>query len=110
MTYRTGTFHEVFFPAVAGFLRLKKSIGLSPRVDTMVDEEMDAFDETMPVCGWKLGGRTMRFLKLSAYRGNSLNVGGETRSRSQSCATGLGACVKPLGGREVCWGNVHISL
>jgi hypothetical protein len=35
-------------------------------VDIVVEEAIDAFDEATPVCGWKLGGRSMCFLKLSA--------------------------------------------
>ena len=41
----------------------------------MVEEAIDVFDDVTPVCGWKLGRRSMRFLKPSAYYGVSLSVG-----------------------------------
>lgn len=35
-----------------------------------------------PVSGWKFGGRSIRFLYASEYRGGSLSVGGAMRSHS----------------------------
>lgn len=44
------------------------------RVDGVVD--------AAPVSGWKFGGKSIRFLYWSEYRGGSLSVGGAIRSHS----------------------------
>jgi len=63
----------------------------------VVEEAIDALDDATPICGWKFGGRSMRFLKLSVYRGVSLSIGGATRSQSQDCANTFGVS-HPAGG------------
>ena len=55
-----------------------------------IEEAIDALDDVTPVCGWRLGGRSMHFLKLSAYHRVSLSIGGATCSQSQDCANIFG--------------------
>jgi len=58
----------------------------------VVEEAIDALGDAMPVCGWKLGERSMRLSTvLSAYHGVSLSLGGATHSQSRDCANTFGA-------------------
>ena len=55
-----------------------------------IDEAIDTLDDATPICGWRLEGRLMRFLRLSAYYGVSLSIGGATHFQSQDCANTFG--------------------
>ena len=75
------------------------SSGLDPRVPKSISRKDDVLDaveieelregavmvedvELGPMSGWKVDGKTIRFLYASEYLGGNLRVGGEIRSHS----------------------------
>ena len=64
--FQVGKVSESFFSRQGRFTETKVISRLSPTDDSVAEDTIDALDDATPVCGWKIGGRFMRFLKLSA--------------------------------------------